>query len=243
MTAVPPRWLVRRCARPSARLRLYCFPHSGGLPGEYLSWFEALADVECWGVQSPGRGSRIAETPLRDVHRMVEEFLGVFAPPQEPYAFFGHSLGALVAFETARALRDRGAPQPRFLLLSSCPPPAAPRDGRHLADLDDAGLLALTEERYGPLPADPALLALVMPLYRADLAAYETYRYRPGPPLGLPVRVVGGDQDTTGDVLAGWGRETTGPFGVSLLPGGHFYLRGRPQRRELLRITGELLHD
>ncbi|MFE7131604.1 thioesterase II family protein [Streptomyces sp. NPDC057638] len=236
------RWLIRRVPRPDAPLRLYCFPHSGGSPGEYLRWSESLEEIEVWGVQAPGRGSRIAERPLTTLTELVDGLLAAtaFVPP---FAFFGHSLGALAAYETTRALAARGLPGPEFLVASACPAPDRPRSGPFVHDLSDKDLFDVIQRRYGGLPpelaADPALVELVMPYYRADFAMFETYRHRPGPEPELPLWVVGGDQDIPGELLGHWRPRTTGPFELRTLPGGHFYLRDEEARAGLLRLITE----
>jgi surfactin synthase thioesterase subunit len=233
-----PKWTIRRIARPDAALRLYAFPHSGGSPGEYVRWADDLPDVEVRAVQLPGRGPRHAEEPLRDMGSIVAavvanvEFVA-------PFAFFGHSLGALVAYEVALALRDLGRPLPERLVVSAIPAPhLGPRRGP-VHHLPDEELVEFVEGSLGgglgALANEPELLAMVLPTYRADFQAYDTYHYVPRPPLDLPVHVLGGRDDTiTRDRLAPWAEHTTGPCSVELLPGGHFYLRDAPGRAAVL---------
>jgi surfactin synthase thioesterase subunit len=238
---VAGRWLVRREARPHAAVRLYCFPHSGGSPGEYVRWSDGLRDVEVWGVQTPGHGSRLAEAPLRRMRPLVDALLGAVSF-EAPFAFFGHSLGALVAYEVARTLRARGDDLPERLFLSAYPAPHLPRiaPGTHL--LPDRELLAVLEGQAGALPAelraDPALLRPVLSAFRADCELFETYRPPDDAPLDLPFLVLGGvdDREATAG-LAEWRRYTTGPFELRLFPGGHFYLR--EERESVLRLVGE----
>src|SRR5262249_34529677 len=141
VTAAASPWLVCRRRRPAARLRLYCFPHTAGSPGEYVRWGDQLPEIEGWGIQPPGRGARITEEPLTSVEAFTAGLLGEtgFAPP---FVFFGHSLGALTAFETARALRAAGAPLPGRLILSAFPAPHLERPRRPLHTLGDAELIA-----------------------------------------------------------------------------------------------------
>ncbi|MGW2892501.1 thioesterase II family protein [Streptomyces griseoruber] len=231
MTARSP-WLLCRHKRPQARLRLYCFPHSGGSPGEYLRWADHLPDVEVWGIQAPGRGSRIAEPPVTSVQAFVDglldstEFIA-------PFVFFGHSLGGLTAFETARALRAAGRPLPERLVLSAYPAPHLNHPRSPLHTLGDDELLAAIDERYGGLPdtlrQDPGLVPLVVPAYRADFTLFETYKHEPQPPLDIPLSVLGGESDLTTPLLPEWRQHTSSDCTLRLLPGGHFYLRERPE--------------
>lgn len=233
-----PKWTVRRLARPDAALRLYAFPHSGGSPGEFVRWADALPDVEVFGVQLPGHGSRIAEEPLTSMAEVVSAIVDnvAFGPP---FAFFGHSLGALVAHEVALELRERGRPMPELLVVSAIPAPHLGPRRAPVHHLPDRELVSFIDGSYGggiaTVAGDPDLLAAVLPAYRADFEVYETYRYAPRPPLDVPLRVFGGrDDDITEDRLAAWARHTTAGCEVTVLPGGHFYLRDAPGREEVL---------
>ena len=231
-----PRWLVRRQDRPDAVADLYCFPHAGGSPGEYVRWADDLPDIRLWAVQLPGRGSRLAEAPYTRMAQLVET-IAEQVPFGRPFALFGHSLGGLVAFEVARALRDAGL-EPDHLLLSSCPPPPVPHAGDPVHLLPDAELLAEVERRWGALPAqvreNPRLASVAAGCFRADIELYETYEHVPGTPLRCPVTVFAGTGEQAALPLRDWRRHTTGPFQACFLPGGHFY--HRQQRRELLRM-------
>ncbi|MFC7979807.1 thioesterase II family protein [Streptomyces cinereoruber] len=232
MTTATSPWLVCRRRRPDAALRLYCFPHSGGSPGEYVRWADVLDDVEVWGIQAPGRGSRVAEQPVTSIAEFVDGLLAA-TEFQGPFAFFGHSLGGLTAFETARALREAGRPMPERLVLSAYPAPHLDHPRTPLHTLGDTELLDAIDRRYGGLPPalreDPDLVGLVLPAYRADFTIFETYRHKSRPPLDTPITVLGGDEDLATPLLPEWRRHTAEAFELRLLPGGHFYLRERPE--------------
>jgi surfactin synthase thioesterase subunit len=225
-----PRWLLSRRRRPEAPARLYCFPHSGGQPGEYMRWSDGLPGVEVWGVQLPGRGSRSAEPPKKTMAELIAALVGEveLAPP---YAFFGHSLGALVAYETALALRDLGRPGPDHLFLSAVPAPHLHVAEPGAEEVGDPELVAAVERQFGPLPAavheDPELRRLAMGTLRADLAIVAAYRAAPVTPVDCSIFVLGGDKDdeASEEQLAAWRPYTTGPFSLRLFPGGHFYFR------------------
>ncbi|MFJ6573342.1 thioesterase II family protein [Streptomyces sp. NPDC091292] len=244
MTA--PRWLLCRERRAAARLRMYCFPHSGGSPGEYLRWSDALPGVEVWGVQFPGRGSRLDEPPVPDMERLVTELVSE-AGFEGPCVFFGHSLGALVAYETALALRERGLPGPVRLYLSAYRAPHLHEPGPDLSRLHGPGLIAAIESRHGPLPdevkSDPDLRELLLPALKADLTVVATYR--PAPymrPLDCPLTVLGGhDDEESGERLTAWRRYTTGHCDVRSFPGDHFYFRENTD--DFLRFLGADLDE
>ncbi len=243
----PPqsRWLLCRHRRPEAAMRLYCFPHSGGSAGEYLRWADQLPDVEVWGLQLPGRGNRIGDTPLTTMSSLVQSLLAE-VDFGRPYAFFGHSLGALVAYETARALRQRGIAGPEALLLSAYGAPHLHRPGPAMHELDGPSLLLAVEQEFGPLPdelrEDPELFELVLTGLRADLAIVATYQSTSAEPLACPVVVLGGrdDQDTEPD-LAAWSRYTTGRFDLRMFPGDHFYFR--EHLNDVLSLLGRSLAE
>lgn len=221
-------WLVRRRARPGARARMYCLPHGGGSPGEYVRWDADLPELEVWGVQYPGRGSRFGEEPHDRLGPLVDALVKetVFEPP---YVLFGHSLGALVAYETARALRRAGRPAPVLLVASAYPAPHLPRAVAPVHGLPDAELLAAVEGRYGPWPeevrGDPDLLAITLAVHRADFALFETYTHVPEEPLPVPVlAVTGADDAGTPAELEGW-RVHAARCETRVVPGGHFYHR------------------
>lgn len=221
---------------------MYCFPHSGGSPGEYLAWTDRLPDIELFAVQLPGRGSRAAEPPYTSMSSLVEAFVAD-VELDEPFVLFGHSLGALVAYEVARALRDAGRPGPQRLFLSAYRAPHlhSPNGERHL--LDDAGLVSAIEAQHGPLPAELTanreLLELMLPVLRADLTIVANYRATPAAPLPYAMTVLGGSDDgESPDLLAAWHDYTTGPFSTRIFDGDHFYFRERTH--ELLsHLTAE----
>ena len=227
-------WLIRRARRPDAPASLYCFAHAGGSPGEYVRWSDDLPGIAVWAVQLPGRASRLSERPFTRMQPLVEAIVGE-ANFRPPFALFGHSLGGLVAFETARALRNLGE-EPSHLFLSSCPPPLPAGTRSPIHSLPDPALLAEIEQRWGPLPArvraDPAFLATVLSYHRADLELFETYHHVPGEPLSCPLTVFAGDAEQGVPALDGWRPHTTASFDLQLFPGHHFYLR--QQRAELL---------
>ena len=222
-------WLLCRRRRPGAPLRLYCFPHSGGSAGEYLRWSDGLDEVELWGIQPPGRGSRLDDPPLTSmtelVHAVVEEI-----DVTGPFAFVGHSLGALVAYETALALRRRGLPGPVALIPSAYAAPHLHRPGRPEHHLDGSALLDAIEREYGLLPPelheDPELSELVLAGLRADLTVVAGYRAAPADPLTCPIIAIGGlDDQETSPGIAAWADYTTDRFDLRMYPGGHFYFR------------------
>ena len=227
--------------RPAARLRLICLPWAGGGASGYRDWPSHLPDdVEVVAVQLPGRESRLAEPPVSSMEPLVARLaVGILGRLDRPFALFGHSMGALIAFELAGRLRSMGR-EPVHLLVSGARAPHLPSRWRDRHTSPDREFVSTVRELGGTPPEvldDPDLLDLVLPALRADFALVETYTPRAGPLLRCPVSAFGGveDDDVGRDDLAAWSRHTTGPSRTHLLPGGHFYVNS--SRESLLRIV------
>lgn len=217
--------VITRPAPHASVATLYCFPHAGGAGGEYARWVAHTQGLRLAAVQPPGRAHDLKQSALTSMPELVSAILDQveFTPP---FALFGHSLGALVAFEVARALQ----PKPLRLFVSSCPAPPLLTKSSSLHLLDDTELHAEIEQRWGPLPAaatsDKELLTAALACYRADLQVLETYEYVPGPRLHSPVTAVVGDAEPNGAAWTeGWRDQTDGDFASSVRPGGHFHTR------------------
>lgn len=231
------RWIVRSPARPDARLRLFCLPYAGSGASVYRPWSAQLpADVEVCAIQLPGREGRYGEAPFTDVHALTPalgEAIAGFL--DRPFAFFGHSLGALVAYEAALALaRDRRL-APAALFVSGRRAPRLPLDRAPIYHLPQAEFLDELRRLNGT-PADvfanAELLEIVLPALRADFQMAETYRPSGAGRLACPVVALGstGDDRVSVAGLEPWREVTTGAFELAMLPGDHFYLRTEPAR-------------
>jgi len=217
-------------ANPKALMRLFCFPYAGGASHKFGAWRGQLpAVVEICGVELPGRSARSQEALIVEFDMLVGDI--VCELPHwidKPFAFFGHSLGALLAFESARWLREVGRGGPRHLFVSGHPAPQLPPRAA-LSDLSDERLKAQLRRWEGTpdaLVADGAAMQSILPVLRADLAASETYVYRPGPPLGCPITIFGGkmDYEATAEELAAWRAQTLAGAQVKMFDGGHFFI-------------------
>lgn len=225
-------WFRHFHPAPAAGVRLVTLPHAGGSASFFFPLSRALApEVEVLAVQYPGRQDRRAEPCVDDLDTLADLISAELLPlAGRPLALFGHSLGAVLAYEVARRL-ERGGVPPHTLVVSGRRAPADQRgEGVHLLS-DDALLKTVTELAGEELPVpDEEVLAAALPSLRADYRAVETYAYRPGPPLTVPVLALTGDRDTraTPEEARAWSRYTTGPFGLRVFDGGHFYLARRP---------------
>jgi pyochelin biosynthesis protein PchC len=222
-------WVRRFAPGPPGAARLVCFPHAGGSASFYLPVSRALAPVaDVLALQDPGRQDRHTEKCLESIDELADRIGEVLTPlADRPLVFFGHSMGALLAFETARRLADQGI-VPRHLFVSGRRAPS-----RHRAESvhtrDDAGLIAEMVALSGTDQAilgDPEILRMVLPAIRGDYRAVETHRHRDGPPLTCPITVLTGDADprVSLDEAAAWKDHTSAGCDVRVLPGGHFFL-------------------
>jgi surfactin synthase thioesterase subunit len=228
-----PTWITSAAGRRSPRLRLFCFPYAGGGAQLFRPWHEyfAASGIEICAVRLPGREERFDEPPEVDIRVLAErvrggiaDFFGV------PFALFGHSMGALLAYELACRLRDVGGPSPVRLVVSACRPPHVPDPQPHIYALPDEQVVAELA-RYGGTPAEvlaePDLLALILPLVRADAQLTEAYVHVERAPLAVPITALHADRDhlVTRDEVAGWAPYTTDRFDLQSIVGDHFVLQ------------------
>ncbi|MGH8075977.1 MAG: thioesterase II family protein [Lysobacter sp.] len=213
------------------QLRIFCFPYAGGGASAYRKWPSLLpADVELLAAQLPGREARFVEPPLRDLDSVLGHLASAIEPLLDrPFVFFGHSLGALIAYELTLLLRSRGRRMPEHLILSGRRAPSIPIGRRAFHNLPDDELIqeirTLSGTSEGVLQNDE-LMALVLPTLRADFAIHDTYRYREQASLDVPFTIFGGldDAATTSDNLSAWESLTTRGARLSLFRGGHFFI-------------------
>ncbi|WP_353942637.1 alpha/beta fold hydrolase [Streptomyces sp. HUAS MG91] len=229
----PARWLPYR---PGAEpLRLYCLPHAGGSASAFRSWIGAVPGVDVRPVQPPGREGRHRETPYAHMEDLVADLAeAVLADVADsggvPYAVYGHSLGAMTAFELVRRIGAVGGPEPVHLMVSGCGAPELCGGLEGLTPIRDMSTEQIAEvlRRLGGTPewllGNRALLAMVLPPFRADFTVKENYRYVPCAPLSLPVTALAATDDPRASVAdaAAWEAHTTGPFTLRTLSGGHF---------------------
>lgn len=240
------KWFPAAGAAADARLRLFAFPHAGGSVAAFARWQERLpADVALIAARYPGRESRANEPFLTSMEELVHSAADALGPfLHKPFAFFGHSMGAAVAFELARYLRRHGKPGPAALFVAGARaprfrlnwrPPAKPTEQEFLAEL----------RRLEGVPREvlenEELLRILLPVLAADTALYRNYVYHEEPALDVPIHVYGGvrDPNVTREHLDAWSTHTSGESSVRVYGGGHFFLQ--TERDEFLAELAELL--
>ncbi|MCJ0874451.1 thioesterase II family protein [Streptomyces sp. AP-93] len=229
-------WFRRYAPRPDAPCRVICFGPAGGSPAFFLEWARSgPPELEVLACVLPGREARAAEPPATDLSVLADEVAAAVRPLMDRRTvLFGHSMGAVLAWETTRRLEAAGGPSPAGLVVSGCssPEPAGAPAARGDGEPDDQELAAWLVELGGTpeeLLADPEARAVILAAFRSDLALLASHRPQPAPRVRTPLRVLVGEDDPT--VLAAdaerWSGATERFAGVRAFPGGHFYLIGR----------------
>jgi surfactin synthase thioesterase subunit len=224
------RWF-KRAARPGpdAGVRLLCFHHAGGSAAIFRPWPELMTQaVEPIAVQLPGRADRFNEPPFQHFAPLVDALVDVVTPLLDrPFACYGVSMGARLAWALAVALRDRALPMPVRLFLACDPAPRYDDGSRPWEDRPD-GMEGYLRDLGGTPPevlAEPDLLRTLLPTIRADLIALTTAPASPEIPLDVPILAFAGARDSAAapELMEGWRGETSARFELDVIPGGHFF--------------------
>ena len=222
-------WLRRYHAAPQAGVQLVCFPHAGGSASYFFPVSAALTpEVNVVAVQYPGRQDRRREPCVDDLGELADRVYDEMKAEAAPIAFFGHSMGAALAFEVTRRMEADGARGPLALIASARRAPGTHREENvHLRN--DAGVVAEMRLLGGSdsrLLNDPELLDMVLPAVRGDYRAIERHRCPASATVTVPITVLVGESDprTSFAEAQAWRDHTTGPFDLHVYPGGHFFL-------------------
>jgi medium-chain acyl-[acyl-carrier-protein] hydrolase len=242
-------WIFSRKPEPKARLRLFCFPYAGAGPSIFRNWPEGVpADVEVCPIQLPGRGSRLMEPAFVQLPPLVDALAIALAPVlDQPFAFFGHSLGALVSFELARRIRRQYGVHPARMFVSAARAPQLPHRGASIHNLPEREFIAELRRLNGTPGAvldHKELMEIMLPLLRADFALYENYQYSLEPPLNCPISAFGGMQDrrVSESDLEAWRAQTSSCFSLQMFAGDHFFLN-QPLLVEAVSQELESIHS
>jgi medium-chain acyl-[acyl-carrier-protein] hydrolase len=232
--STPPQrnpWVTLVPGSGPRRLRLFCLPYGGGGTAHYRQLARAMPPgTELALVQLPGREARLGEPGHPRIAQLLPSLAEGLRPFLDaPYAFFGHSMGALLSFELARHFRRLGLPGPRHIFASGHRGPSEPYPRPHIHHLPDRDFVTQLA-KLGGIPqevlANQPLLDLFLPVLRADIELCETYTYTPDAPLPMGITAFGGleDEDVPPAKIEAWRKETTGPFEVQLFGGNHFFI-------------------
>ncbi|MBB4910653.1 thioesterase II family protein [Actinophytocola algeriensis] len=229
-SAVDDRWVRRFHTAPDHSPALVCFPHAGG-SASYYRWLSDVLrpTVRVFALQYPGRQDRMHDRRLSMIDEFADEVFTALEPLMgQRLAFFGHSMGSVIAFEVATRMVDRRGAGPTTLFVSGRRAPSKHRDDTvHL--LDDDGIIDELRRLSGTdvrVLGNEDVLRMVLPPMRSDYTAVENYRYRPGPKLDCPIVALLGDEDSSVDAeeARAWADHTTDSFSLHTFSGGHFYL-------------------
>lgn len=229
-------------------LTLLCLPYSGASAMVYSRWRRKLpAWIEVRPVELPGRGARLAEPLSTDLAALARQLASEQSlAAHRPYAILGHSLGALLACELAHELQALGCPPPVALFACGTAAPSRREgyDGPEWREpKSDAELIRDLRDLQGTseeVLANEELMALMLPILRADFLLCGRYVYRQRPPLRCPLHVFGGADDRASEEqLLAWRQESQGEFSLTMFPGGHFFIHEQ-EERVLAALAGAL---
>ncbi len=262
----PTPWIAYRQPQSHARVKLFCFPYGGGGASIYRGWQNEISDaIEICPVQIPGRESRMNEIPHTNLKLLIDELLQHLSHElTQPFAFFGHSFGALIAFELARELRRRGLPQPAHLFVSAFPDPRLPAKSlnkmlQQLQDaeinlftaqpnqvidhLDDDKLSALSDilnangiNQYGDNLKERDISKALLPIFCGDMGIVHSYQFQSEEPLEVAITVFAGKQDTwvAYEDHLPWHEHTRGQYQIHTFDSGHLFIKEDVSRRNVL---------
>lgn len=240
MSSDSQAWLTSPRPVDEPVARLFCFPYAGGSAQTFKPWAELIPDpVEIQALQLPGRPGRMNETPIDSLEPLIESIVEAIEPLTDvPYAFYGHSMGSLIAFETTKRLADEFRTQPDKLFVAARRAPhLVSRDQTlHEQPLDKVrSFLKSLRAVPNEILANDELMQLLWPALRADLKLDGLYAYTPGPGVPCPVIAFTGQDDeyVSRPEISGWSMHAGGEFELHVIPGDHFFM-DQPKNRQVL---------
>lgn len=229
-------WLAYTQPSEAAKLRLFCFPFAGGGASFYRNWSQILpAGVDVCPIQLPGRETRMREKAFTRIEPLINEASTALLPwLDKPYCLFGHSMGALVAFELARHFAAVHNATPEHLFVSGFNAPQLEYKSALRHDLPEKEFIAELARMEGTpkeVLESPELMQLLLPLLRSDCAVCDFYTYKNTPPLAHPISAYGGhdDHESPHQSLEAWRSQSGSTFDCQMFPGGHFFLQQSQQ--------------
>jgi medium-chain acyl-[acyl-carrier-protein] hydrolase len=228
-------------------MRLFCFHYGGGSASIFKKWAQDLIpETELVAIQLPGREERFNEALLDNINDITNNLFLNFDYIDKPFIFFGHSIGALIAFEFARILRVKSQIQPEHLIVSGTKAPQTPLKKAPIHNLSEIQFIQELR-KYNGIPnyilQDKEIMSIFMPIIRADFKVSEIYSYHHQPPMDFPITALGGSHDDTFDNndLELWKEQTKIYFKQYTLEGDHFFINS--SYPEVIKIVNQILYD
>lgn len=230
-------WILNPKNRHSIpQIHLFCLPFAGKGASIYHNWYQDLPpEIAVHPIQLPGRENRLTEPLFTELPALITTLTEAIYPYlNRPFAFFGHSMGALISFELTRQIRRQYGLEPIHLFISGRLAPQRRRLNLPLHNLPQGVFIDKLRSFNGTPEAvlqNPDLMNLLIPILRADLAICEKYTYYPEKPFNCPISSFGGLEDREAEVedLQGWKEHTSSSFKLRMLPGDHFFLLSAKQ--------------
>ncbi|WJG09758.1 alpha/beta fold hydrolase [Aliiglaciecola sp. LCG003] len=229
-------WLKQSLVQTHPSLRLFCIPFAGAGASAFNQWQHLLsADVQLNAIQLPGRENRFAEPPINNMQELISQLEQIVMPyTDEPWAVFGHSMGAAIGYELIRSLEARGCNPPAKFITSAKTPPNIALNHEPIANLPDELLIQVLAERYGAdiSAGQRELLELMLNTLRADFQLIENYNVDERGSLTTDILALCGSQDNSVSYqqMLGWSEYTKGQFQIEVIEGPHFYLQSARQQ-------------
>ncbi len=231
------RWVTCPFPQPEAELRIFCFPFAGGGASIYRGWGKLFGSkVEVCPIQLPGRENRFSEPAFKEARALAQALasqLQLYS--DKPFVMYGHSMGALVAFELTRVLQANGMTMPEALILGAHRAAHLPRTRETLYNLDDKAFIDRLQ-RFGGFPeevlASADLLQFLMPTLKADFTLCDTYVYTEQEPLNCPIHIFAGaaDPEAPPAVMEAWCQHSNTDTQMHIFQAGHFFIRSDLER-------------
>ncbi|MEL6438045.1 MAG: thioesterase II family protein [Cyanobacteria bacterium J06621_8] len=228
-------WIINLKSSASASLRLFCFPYAGGSSQIFRPWLNRVPEtIAICPIELPGRGFQLKSAPYKQMEPLVQAIAEVILPYlDQPFAFFGHSMGAVISFELARLIRRQHNLKPSHLFVSAHRAPQVPDPEPPIHNLPQAEFIEELRKLNGTpekVLNNAELMELLIPILRADFSVLENYQYRPEATLDCPISVFGGrqDQKVQPEELSRWREQTCRSFELKMLEGDHFFINSAP---------------
>ncbi|MEC5160920.1 MULTISPECIES: thioesterase II family protein [unclassified Janthinobacterium] len=229
-------WLGRATG-PRRKFRLFCFAYAGGSSSIFSRWQDMVSpEIEICAIRLPGRGARFNEKPIRSFPQLIEVLAYVIKDNSDlPFAFFGHSLGGLIAFELARHCLRNSIPPPTMLFLSASSAPQLLDLKEKFSDLADDELIEKLKAYNGTpieILQNRELIGLFLPPIRDDFSLLESFQYKPFDNFDIPITVLAGklDKEVSPEKIFGWAEETAAACNFNWFEGDHFFINTESEK-------------